>query len=206
MPPEAPPPMLSDSYTDRQVTMDASDDLESGSPLAASDGGPAPEQHHQQQQRRLSTTARKQRSAGGKHLRWVRVTKSVEIKDASAGLLRGSIAGAVKQSPSGDLQETQRRNSGSASVDEEAGGGNGRDGGAPAPGGNRQAPIKTILNGVSGSASPGEVLALMGPSGSGEFSERYRGDAPLPLKFCNEHGATLRTRTLLILVGHRCGY
>jgi len=30
------------------------------------------------------------------------------------------------------------------------------------------AQIKTILNEVSGTASPGEVLALMGPSGSGK--------------------------------------
>jgi len=29
-------------------------------------------------------------------------------------------------------------------------------------------PIKTILNDVSGMASPGEILALMGPSGSGK--------------------------------------
>jgi ABC-type multidrug transport system fused ATPase/permease subunit len=86
-----------------------------------------------------SAAAANDTAKSGKHLRWTRICKTVEIKEVSAGLLRGSIASPAK---------TAARDSG------------GRGSGDK---------IKTILNGVSGSAAPGEVLALMGPSGSGEF-------------------------------------
>lgn len=71
----------------------------------------------------------------GFHLRWSRVVKTVQIKAATSGLLRGSIA-----APSSSSRESFAAKSG-----------------GPV--------IKTILDEVSGSAKPGEVLAMMGPSG-----------------------------------------
>ena len=73
-----------------------------------------------------------ERSAGrkndGMHLRWTRITKSVDIKDANRGLLKGGARRRGRRSPPSS---------------------------------------RTILRGVSGAARPGEILALMGPSGSG---------------------------------------
>jgi hypothetical protein len=71
----------------------------------------------------------------GFHLRWSRVFKTVQVKENNSGLLRGSIA-----APSGSSRESFAAKSG-----------------GPV--------IKTILDEVSGSAKPGEVLAMMGPSG-----------------------------------------
>jgi ABC-type multidrug transport system fused ATPase/permease subunit len=72
----------------------------------------------------------------GLHLRWSRLTKSVEIHEQNSGLLRGSIATPNHQSKE-DFKKAGTQ-------------------------------TKVILNEVSGTASPGEVLALMGPSGSGK--------------------------------------
>ena len=72
---------------------------------------------------------------GGYFLRWSRIQKRVEVKEASSGLLRSSIAAPTKESKKA-LQKS-----------------------GPV--------LKTILVEASGCAAPGEVLALMGPSGSG---------------------------------------
>jgi hypothetical protein len=72
---------------------------------------------------------------GGYFLRWSRIHKCVEVKEASSGILRSSIAATTTDS------EKPFQKSG---------------------------PVhKTILLEASGCAAPGEVLALMGPSGSG---------------------------------------
>ena len=68
-------------------------------------------------------------------LRWSRLQKTVEVKEATSGFLRGSIAAPSNESKQ-KIQKT-----------------------GPV--------LKVILNEASGYAAPGEVLALMGPSGSG---------------------------------------
>lgn len=70
----------------------------------------------------------------GYFMRWSRLRKSVEVRDAQTGLLRSSIS-----SPNIDADT---RKSGPV--------------------------VKVILNDVSACAAPGELLAVMGPSGSGK--------------------------------------
>ena len=114
-------------------------------------------------------SAKDKGSKSGYHLRWSRLQKTVEIKDISGGLLRGSIIAGPPKSAA----ETTPQEEGPSS--ENAAGNIRKDGsrwgslqnlsfrGNSAATSNR----RVILDQVSGDAAPGEVVAAMGPSGSG---------------------------------------
>lgn len=106
----------------------------------------------------------------GYHLRWARLQKTVEVKDISGGLLRGSIisrppklqaASTLKEEgpPSEVAINNTKKDSSSRlnSLRERS-----------SRGTSASVPNKrVILDQVSGDAAPGEVVAAMGPSGSG---------------------------------------
>ena len=71
---------------------------------------------------------------GGYFMRWSRLRKTVEVREAQTGLLRSSISSAKPDTTDKKSRVSQ----------------------------------KVILNEVSAYAAPGEILALMGPSGSGK--------------------------------------
>ena len=80
-----------------------------------------------------SISASERSEEEGLLLRWSRIGKTVQVKDANSGLLRGSISTRdINNSKSGPFQ-------------------------------------KAILSEVSGCAAPGQVMAMMGPSGSGAY-------------------------------------
>jgi hypothetical protein len=81
-------------------------------------------------------------------LRWSRLSKTVQVQEANAGLIRRSIA-----EPSNN--QRLQRGGGSSRIRSSS------NAGRPI--------IKPILNQVSGFAAPGQVLALIGPSGSGTY-------------------------------------
>ena len=110
------------------------------------------------------------RNNAGYHLRWSRLQKTVELKDISGGLLRGSIAGPSKSKAAAEVKEEGPSLEIAAS--------NSKHGSSRwsnlhelALGGNTTASSssnkRVILDQVSGYAAPGEVVAAMGPSGSG---------------------------------------
>ena len=103
-----------------------------------------------------ATTAKK-----GCHIRWSRITKVVDVKESSGGLLRGSIAGkSSRPSPASASADKGDGENGSVVNDDRVAGG--KDVGLPT------STTKVILNEVSGEAKAGQVMALMGPSGSGK--------------------------------------
>jgi ABC-type multidrug transport system ATPase subunit len=92
------------------------------------------------------------RTTGGMQLRWTKLTKTVEVKEFTGGLVKGTIGGTTHHH-----NPTSTDDDGDRSADLENGGER-----------NNKSKTKVILNSVSGYARPGEILALMGPSGSGK--------------------------------------
>jgi len=89
----------------------------------------------------------------GCQLRWSKITKLVETKDSSTGLIKSSISASKKSGK----KEGNDESSNHSGVTQDL---------ATAVESNK----KVIINQVSGQANPSQVLAIMGPSGSGKTS------------------------------------
>ena len=81
------------------------------------------------------------------HLRWSRIKKEVVIKESNSGLLRGSIAAPTPESKAGIAATAAAATAAAAQHQQQQ---------------KQQLKKKVILSEVSGEASPGQVLAMMG--------------------------------------------
>ena len=138
MPPEA------RQNSDNSTELMAIDLEQQGETAVSSVAAPSNNNNNNNNNNTMPTSPTTSKKNGGKHLRWARITKSVELKDESRGLLRGSIADTAHKK---DVVADVEVGASTKKVENTT---------------------KIILNSVSGSASPGQVLALMGPSGSGK--------------------------------------
>ena len=98
------------------------------------------------------------RTTGGMQLRWTNLSKTVEVKESTGGLVKGTIGGTTHHDNHASHSPNDDDDDGERATDLENGGGRN----------NNRSKTKNILNSVSGYARPGEILALMGPSGSGK--------------------------------------
>jgi ABC-type multidrug transport system ATPase subunit len=86
------------------------------------------------------------------YLRWSRLQKTVQVKELTGGIMKGSISTSKSKNkkPSNACSPSEFFTSSAGTASKSS--------------------TKVILNSVSAGAAPGQVLAIMGPSGSGKTS------------------------------------
>jgi len=99
------------------------------------------------------TTPKAMAKQNGCHLRWSKITKLVETKDTSTGLIKSSISDSKKSGKKAGNDESSNYSGVAQDLSTAV-----------------ESNKKVIINQVSGQANPSQVLAIMGPSGSGKTS------------------------------------